>query len=128
MIANLISMHELEKLYQITYDSWEGYYIVHTLQLQGQVQFHMDKQGLPYIHLAQSGCMAAIMLMQHAHQQTTGSKGMALVQTVKRELRGLQLHQEIGVEGKEACCAQAMIGNPIEWDFKGMLSSNMIKN
>jgi hypothetical protein len=31
-IANIISMHELEKLYRITYDSWEGYYIVHTVQ------------------------------------------------------------------------------------------------
>jgi hypothetical protein len=29
-IANIFSMHELEELYQITYDSWEGHYIVHT--------------------------------------------------------------------------------------------------
>jgi hypothetical protein len=26
-IANIISMYELEKLYQITYDSWEVYYM-----------------------------------------------------------------------------------------------------
>ena len=41
-IANIISMHELEKLYRITYDSSEGYYIVHTVQ--GQVHFHKDEQ------------------------------------------------------------------------------------
>ena len=29
-IANIFSMPELEKLYRITYDSWEGYYVVHT--------------------------------------------------------------------------------------------------
>jgi hypothetical protein len=29
-IANIISMHELELLYRITYDSWAGYYVVHT--------------------------------------------------------------------------------------------------
>ena len=29
-IANIFSMPELEKLYSITYDSWEGYYVVHT--------------------------------------------------------------------------------------------------
>ena len=29
-IANIFSMHELEKLYRITYDSWEGFYVVHT--------------------------------------------------------------------------------------------------
>ena len=28
-IANIFSMPELEKLYRITYDSWEGYYVVH---------------------------------------------------------------------------------------------------
>jgi hypothetical protein len=80
-IANIISMHELEKLYQITYDSWEGYYVVY--KARGQVHFHKDEQGLPYIDLEQSGRMAAIMLMQNASQQTMGSKGVALVQTVR---------------------------------------------
>ncbi len=28
-ITNIFSMHELEKLYRITYDSWMGYYMVH---------------------------------------------------------------------------------------------------
>mgnify|MGYP000994970832 CR=1 FL=1 len=26
-IVNIFSMHQLEKLYRITYDSWEGYYL-----------------------------------------------------------------------------------------------------
>ena len=91
-IANIISMHEPEKLYRITYDSWEGYYVVHTAR--GQVHFHKDKHGPSYIDLEQSGCMAAIMLMQNASQQTTGSEGVALVQTV----RGL--HQERSDESK----------------------------
>jgi hypothetical protein len=29
-IANIFSMHELKKMYCITYDSWDGYYKVHT--------------------------------------------------------------------------------------------------
>ncbi len=29
-IASIFSMHELEKHYRITYDSWEGFYVVHT--------------------------------------------------------------------------------------------------
>jgi hypothetical protein len=29
-IANIFSMHELEKKHRITYDSWQGYYEVHT--------------------------------------------------------------------------------------------------
>jgi hypothetical protein len=31
-IANIFSMHELKRLYRITYDSWDRYYIVHTPQ------------------------------------------------------------------------------------------------
>ena len=80
-IANIISMYELEKLYQIMYDSWEGYYIVHTAQ--GQVHFHKDKQGLPHIDLEQSGCMVVIMLMQNASQQSTEPEGVALLQTIR---------------------------------------------
>ena len=44
-IANIFSMHELEKLYRITYNSWEGFYVVHTPR--GEVHFHKDQQGLP---------------------------------------------------------------------------------
>jgi hypothetical protein len=40
-IANIFSMHELEKLYHITYDSWKGYYIVHTPK--GQVRFYKNE-------------------------------------------------------------------------------------
>ena len=113
-----------EKLYRITYDSWEGYYIVHTPQ--GQVLFHKDDQGLPYIDLEQSGCMAAIMLMQNVHQQRTGSKGVALVQTMRENYKGYTKREVL--RAKEARRAQAVIGNPSEGDFKGMVSGNMIKN
>ena len=113
-IANIISMHELEKLYQITYDSWERYYIVH--MVQGQVHFHKDKQGLSCIDLKQLGRMAAIMLMQNASQQAMGSKGRALVQTVRENYEGYTKREVLRV--KEARCEQAMIGNPSKGDFK----------
>ena len=53
-IANIFSMHELEKLYRITYDSWEGFYVVHTPR--GEVHFHTFRLGgqftfgIIYIH------------------------------------------------------------------------------
>ncbi len=47
-IANIFSMHKLEHQYHITYNSWVGYYSVHTPK--GIVEFHKDKQGLPYIN------------------------------------------------------------------------------
>ncbi len=62
VIANIFSMHEIEKQYCIMYDSWMGYYIVHTPK--GQVKFDKDEQGLPYINLEESGQKAAIMLPQ----------------------------------------------------------------
>ncbi len=48
-IANVFSMHELEHMYRITYNSWEGFYVVHTPK--GEVKFRKDEQGLPYIDL-----------------------------------------------------------------------------
>jgi hypothetical protein len=48
-IANIFSMHEHKKQYGITYDSWEGHYVVHTPK--GGVKFYKDEQGLPYIEL-----------------------------------------------------------------------------
>ncbi len=59
-IANICLMHELEKLYWITYDSWEGHYIVHTPQ--GAIKFYKDEQGLPYIDL-EALTEAAVMLL-----------------------------------------------------------------
>ena len=41
-IANIFSMPELEKLYRITYDSWEGCYLVHTEH--GKVRFYKDEE------------------------------------------------------------------------------------
>ena len=51
-IANIFSMPKLEKKYRITYDSCEGYYIVHTKR--DEVQFCKDEQGLRFIDLTGS--------------------------------------------------------------------------
>jgi hypothetical protein len=59
-ITNIFLMHELEKLYRITYDSWERHYIVHTPL--GAVKFYKDKQGLPYINL-EASTEAVVMLL-----------------------------------------------------------------
>ncbi len=44
-IVNIFLMHELEQSYRNTYDSWDGYYVVHTPK--GEVRFNKDEQGLP---------------------------------------------------------------------------------
>jgi hypothetical protein len=61
-IANIFSMNELEKHYKITYDSWQGYYVVHIPK--GEVKFHKDEHGLPYIDLEGLCQEAATMLLQ----------------------------------------------------------------
>ena len=55
-------MNEIEKLHHITYDSIDGYYVVHTDK--GPVCFHKDEQGLPYIDLDASVYDVATMLVQ----------------------------------------------------------------
>jgi hypothetical protein len=86
-IANIFLMHELEKLNRITYDSWEGHYIVHIPQ--GAVKFYKDKQGLPYIDLeALTG--VAVMLLQSAQSEETTriETAMTLVQTMQENYEG----------------------------------------
>ena len=51
-IANILLQHQMEQKYQITYDSWEGYYVVH--HPKGPVRFCKDHQGLPYINMGKS--------------------------------------------------------------------------
>jgi hypothetical protein len=53
-------MNKLEKKYQITYDSWDGYYGVHTSNRP--VKFYKDKNGLPYINLDKSAEDATALL------------------------------------------------------------------
>ena len=48
-IANIFSVNKIEKLHRITYNSIDGYYVVHTDK--GPVCFHKDKQVLRYIDL-----------------------------------------------------------------------------
>ncbi len=115
-------MHELEKLYWIAYDSCEGFYIVHTPQ--GRMQFHKDEQGLPFVNLAQSEHEAAMMLIQNAHKQMT--KGTVHVQTVRGNFEGYTKKEVL--QDKATQCIQAMIRNPSESDYKGIVCRIMIKN
>ena len=106
-IANIFSMNEIEKLHSITYDSIDGYYVVHTDK--GPVCFRKDEQGLPYIDLDASVYDAA----------TT------LVQTVRSNYKGFT--KKDVKAAKAARKLQGMIGSPGEKDYGVMVSSNMIK-
>ena len=61
-IANIFLLHELEKYNWITYNSWLGYYVVHTPNRD--VRFYKDEQGLPFIDLEESNQGVAVMLLQ----------------------------------------------------------------
>jgi hypothetical protein len=128
-IANIFSMHELGRLYRITYDSWDGYYVVHTPR--GEVKFHKDEQGLPYINLDEFDEEAAVLLIQMMEQQDKENKDgtkkeVTLVQTVRGNYKGFT-KQEV-IKAGEAREAQAMLGNPSENDFQGLVSGNLIPN
>ncbi len=130
-IANIFSMHELEKHYRITYDSWEGYYVVHTPW--GEVKFHKDEQGLPYIDLDGSTQEAATMLVQigarqhgeFAENRNEGEHTM-LVETVQGNYKGYTKSDIL--KAKQARHAQVMMGNPSKKDYKGVVSNHLISN
>jgi hypothetical protein len=113
-------MNKLEKKYRITYNSWQGYYVVHTAQ--GEVRFYKYKNGLLFIDLDKSSEDTATMLVQTGLEDVTN----ALVQTVRQNYKGYT-KKEI-LQAKEARWAMGMIEKPREQDFKGMVRGNMIYN
>jgi hypothetical protein len=130
-IANVFSMHELEKLYRITYNSWMGHRMVHTPK--GAVNFYKDKQGLPYIDLDGTGEEAAIMLLQRVQgkQSKAGGESMETIQTALVQMvqgNYLGYTKKDVLKAKEACRAQGMIGKPSKKDYEGVVSGNLITN
>ena len=108
------------------YDSWDGYYVVHTPK--GEVRFHKDEQGLPYIDLGESDSEAAMMLLEREIQEReeTMDSEMSYIQTVRGNYEGYTKREV--TQAKEAYRAQAMMGNPSEKVYKGMASNNLIAN
>ena len=101
-------MNEIEKLHLITYNSIDGYYVVHTDK--GPVCFHKDKQGLPYINIDASVYDAATILVQTVRSNYKGF--------TKKDIKAAKAARKL----------QGMIGSPSEKDYGGMVSINMIKN
>ena len=108
-IANILLMHKLKQLYRITYDSWDRFYVVH--HPKGFVHFKKDHQGLPYIGLGESSEEAVVLL----------------VQTVRSKFVEGYTKKEV-VKEKETQRLQGMLDRVSEKDFKGMVSSNTLKN
>ena len=69
--CQFLMMNELEKKYCITYDSWEGYYVVHTQD--GPVRFYKDESGLPYIDLEGSEEDTAMLLVQKGSEEAASA-------------------------------------------------------
>ena len=107
-IANIFSVNEIDKLHLITYNSIDGYYVVHTNKCS--LYFHKDEQGLTYIDLD-----------AYIYDAAT-----TLVQTVRINYEGFT-KKDIKA-AKAALKLQGMIDSPSEKDYGGMVSNNMIKN
>ncbi len=93
-IANIFSMNELKKKYRITYDSWEGYYVVHTQD--GPVKFYKDENGLPYINLKDSEEDATMLLVQLGLEEAVST----FVQMVQQNYEGFAKKEVL--QAKEA--------------------------
>ena len=109
-------MHKLEGMYRITYNSWQGYYVIHTLK--GEVRFHKDEQGLPYLDLKESSEAAVMLLQREQDPDATGERceKTMLVQTVRGNYKGYTKGEVL--KAKEARRAQTMMGNSSEKDTK----------
>ena len=100
--------------------------MVHTLK--GEVRFYKDEQGLQYIDLGESNSEATMMLLQQEIQERkeTLDNEVSYIQTVHGNYEGYTKREVM--QAKEACRAQAMMGNLSEKDYKRMVSNNLMAN
>ncbi len=96
-----------------------------------EVHFHKAEQGLPYIDLMESGHKAARMLLQMAEDVKTDKdlavkKGANFMQMMRGNYEGYTTREVLWA--KEAHRGQAMVGNPSEKDYQGLVSRNFINN
>jgi hypothetical protein len=92
-IANIFSMNELEKHYRIIYESWQGYYFVHTPKVE--VKFHKYEHGLPYIDLEGSCQEAATMLVQMGVEGVCFTSGREVHLACRLETQTGRTHVQI---------------------------------
>ena len=97
VIAKILSTNEIEKLHCITYDSIDGYYVVHTYKVS--VQFHKDEQGLSYIDLDASVYYASTTLVQTVRSSYNGY--------TKKEIKAAKAARKL----------QGNIGSPSEKEY-----------
>ena len=91
------------------------------------MRFYKDKQGLPYLELEESSQGGTLLLMQHGEGTCKKeSEAVSLVQTLRGIYEGYTKREVL--KAKEAHRAQAMMSNPSEADYKGMVSHNLIRN
>ena len=108
-IANILSQHQAEQKYHVTYDSWDGFYIVH--HPKGPVKFCKDHQGLPFIDMAESDKESDILLVQRV-------RGNYAAGYTKKEV----------LEANTARQQQGMMGAVSKNDYRGLASSHLLKN
>jgi len=91
---------------------------------RGEVHFHKDEQGLPYIDLAKSRHEATRMLMQlveatDSNDEESVKVRSSFMQTVRGNYEGYTKREVL--RAKEACQVQALLENPSEKDYQGMI-------
>jgi hypothetical protein len=94
------------------------------------VRFNKDKQGLPFIDHDRSDKDAAILLVQLVEAQGEDKnnkertrESTTLMQMVCGNYEGFT--KRVVLQVQEARQAQAMLGNPSEKDFQGMVSGQI---
>ena len=91
------------------------------------MHIYKDEQGIPYLDLEEASEGGTLLLMQHGGgTRKRELQAVSLVQTVRGNYEGYSKREVLKV--KEARRAQAMMGNPSEADYKGMVSHNLIPN
>ena len=109
-VATILPLKELEKLWQVVYDSRKngGAFVLRTDA--GNIVIKNNDKGMPYLDLKDFEAEAAL----------------SLVQTVRGDMEGFTKREV--EEARRACEVQGMWGHPTDRNFLGMVRGGMISN
>ena len=106
-IANVLSLGEMIKLYRVTFDSLDGYFVVH--MPGGVVHFTINEHGMPALDLRENP-EAVCLLLQTVRSNYEGY--------TPREVKLARTARE----------AKATMASPSDEDMKNVVSSDGIEN
>ena len=127
-LENILSQSKLSQQYCICYDNWRFGECFYVFKGDGTALVFCARLNGLHVHDTQDYEIVQVtdLLNEGVHVGKIQDQGVSLVETVEENKLGMTKKQIVGANA--ARCLYSMVGQPSIKDFKGMITSNMLRN